>query len=156
STAIWYSCEARPYALVQFLSVVAIGLLQEMVDAPNVVGRACLVIVGGLLFYLHFTTALLALPVLAYYCVRWRHVGSLPAYRPQSLALDAFVLVLICLPATSELLDIASRRAAWAAFLQVPDFWDLVSYFPVVTYVMIGSASVVYAQRIPIPEWFEN
>lgn len=150
STAIWYSAEARPYALVQLGALGAMWLFGEMVESPTAFGRAALVLLAALLFYLHFTTALLALGALAYYVVRRVQRGEWPDYCPRLAALDGTVMLFVCLPAAGQVWEIAGRREAWAMFLQRPTPIDLAYGLPTLCYLVMPWVFVWVVQWLPI------
>ena len=57
--SIFYATEARPYALLQLLAVMHVGLTAEIVTRPNLAVCLGWVFVGAAPFHLHYTAALL-------------------------------------------------------------------------------------------------
>lgn len=114
-TSIFYSTEARPYALVELASTGALILALESL-CGGITLRAALVATLVVLFYLHYTTALYAVGLIASFLTysllaRDQERGSWKAW----LVIGG-VTALCCLPATPQLLDIAARRGNWTAF----------------------------------------
>jgi mannosyltransferase len=110
-TSIFYSTEARPYALVELLGAVSLYLAMEI--RGSVIPRIALVAAFVTLFYLHYTTALYVAAILACFLMfsvwdKNRQARHWTAW----LAIGGATL-LLCLPATFHLLDIAARRGNW-------------------------------------------
>jgi len=126
---IFYATEARPYALVQLLAAVHVGLLAELIVRPRLWLHALFVGVGAVIFHLHYTAALLFLAeigalVVRKSTVRDRDVCSGP------LALAFLAIALLCLPATPHVLAVFERRANWELFVPRPRLQDLVTLLP--------------------------
>ncbi|MCO6456300.1 MAG: glycosyltransferase family 39 protein [Pirellulaceae bacterium] len=126
---LFYAHEARPYALVQLVGVVHLSLLRRLLTAPTLAARWLWVAGGALLFYLHYTSVLLLAGEVAALAVLWCLPESRPAYRPRQLLVDLTLLVLLCLPATGQLLTIAGRREQWRPYVPQPTWASAVTGF---------------------------
>lgn len=150
--SIFYSTEARPYALLQLLAVLHIGLTLEVINRPaRWLSRARVtllrffasssrpqalarwwrqpawVALAALLFYLHYTTTLLIVTEAAFL------VASMLFFRPHRLCTflgDLALLALLCLPAIGDLQAIFAHRANWAAFVPRQPFWIALDWTP--------------------------
>jgi mannosyltransferase len=115
-TSIFYATEARPYALVELLGSVSLYLAMEAIRGGSI-SRIALVAALATLFYLHYTTALYIAALLtcffAYSVIDQR--GQAGRWKTW-LAMGGATLVL-GLPATFQLLNIASRRGNWSFFV---------------------------------------
>ena len=110
-TAVFYATEARPYALVQLLAAVHIAVFAELVSRPKRSIRALWVATAALLFYLHYTAALLIPAELAFYGLAVLICPRQITYRWKAILLDATAIGLLCLPAYGNLAAIYSHRA---------------------------------------------
>jgi hypothetical protein len=135
-TSIFYATEARPYALVELASAGALILALESLRG-GILPRAALVVALALMFYLHYTTALylggLIVSFLVYSVIAKdaRH-GDWKVW----LVIGGITFV-CCLPATSQLLDIASRRANWTSFAR--DFAAGREFIPLIVLLALWS-----------------
>ncbi len=129
-TCVEFAQEARPYALIQCLALVHVLLFWQLLSRPGGRQRVAWIVLGVLLFYLHYTALGLVLAQLAAYCVLWSVPRWRPAYRPVWLALDLGLLVLACLPATHHLLEIAARRDNWRQFVVQQRWPEVLSRYP--------------------------
>jgi uncharacterized membrane protein len=152
---IFYAQEARPYAWVQLFGLAHVYLFQRQVYQPAAARRLVLLVIGVLLFYLHYTSVLLLAAETAYYALlhtrgRWR-----PAYHWRRYLLDMAVVGLCLLPASWHLIEIAARRGNWAMFISQRPFLAVWSIFPLSTYVGIPLAVVVaaFASRSFASRW---
>jgi hypothetical protein len=140
--SVIFSCEARPYAWVQLVTVIHLYLgwqylLRGAAGArrrPNWV-RVGWITSGALLFHLHYTAALIlvaeVVALLVLQTVAFRAGSSRYTIRK----LDPLVLVLLCSPALPQLLSISQRRGAWAEFVPVPGILGLLTLLPLLVYV---------------------
>jgi mannosyltransferase len=122
---IFFATEARPYALVELLAVLHFAVLGAVIIRPSVPLRAALVLGGGLLFHLHYTTALLFPAELVAVAILKLARGQAVAYRWRDMALDAALLAALCFPATTHLQEIFGRRGNWEAFVPQPPWRDM-------------------------------
>ena len=128
--SIFYAQEARPYAAVQLLAVGHLFLLTEWLREQKLWQRIAWILSGVLLFYLHYTTALVFVPeavfLSGYFCFHRSTKRPLAVLWLINFAL----LALLCLPALSQLRDIASRRENWDAFIQPQPAVTILTVFP--------------------------
>jgi hypothetical protein len=116
-TCIFYSTEARPYALVELLAVIHVAVFAELIQRPTWELRAAFVGGAALLIHLHYTAALLIVAENCYWLFMLGKRGSALPYGWHLMVIDLSVLALLILPASGILLEIAHRRDNWAAFV---------------------------------------
>ncbi len=128
--SIFYATEARPYALLQLLAVVHVGLTAEIVTRPSLGLRLAWVFVGAVLFHLHYTAALLlateALFVIGIGVVQ----GSQAPYSWSGVLLDQALLAFLCLPAAWNVQRIFAHRENWAAFVKPKPILEALNWLP--------------------------
>lgn len=130
SQSIFFATEARPYALLQLLAVVHVGLLAEIVARPTIALRAAWVVMGALLFHLHYTAALLLVAEVLF-VVGFSAVERVPLpYSWGRAVLDQAVLGLLCLPAAMSVLHIFAKRANWAVFIEQRPLTFAINWMP--------------------------
>ena len=138
--SIFYATEARPYALVELLAVAHVAIFLELLARPSVWLRIAFVVGAGLLFHLHYTSALLIAAEIAYWLLA-RGIDADPLrYRPWWLLIDLFYLGVIAAPAAWNIAAIAARRENWERFvLQRPasDILLLLPWSAVVLFVLV-------------------
>ena len=152
--SVIFSCEARPYSCVQLMTVVHLYLgcrrLQSSLQSKWL--RAGWILTGALLFYLHYTAAL----ILVAEAVAWlalllaRSETMKKVWR--SLGIDLLGLGLLCSPALPHLAWINQRRTAWADFVSKPDLQSLLTLLPLLTYLAIPVAGMLlqrWVERVP-------
>jgi len=147
---IFYSQEARPYACVQLVGLGQLLLFWSMLTTPTRWRRVGFVAISWVLFYLHYTSALLiAGELLAYMLLAMRSPWR-PAYRPTQLVLDLGAWLLGCLPAMPHLVEIAARRTNWQLFIPRQPFWGVWTIFPLSWYVVLPAAvcSAAWGYRV--------
>ena len=173
---IFYATEARPYALVQLLAVVHIGLLAELLHSPPqsspplggkfrdpVAGyglHCAFVLIAALLFHLHYTAALLfpaeiaAVVLIATSRARGQLASQDAALAPvawTTLLCDGLVVAVLCLPATPNVLAIFERRTNWELFVPQPTLGSIVTLLPwswTAAIVLVGQASRLFRRPI--------
>jgi hypothetical protein len=128
--AIFFATEARPYALVQLLAVVHVGLFAEMAARPTAWLRIAFVAGAMLLFYLHYTAALLILAELAWWGLMGWTQPAATRYRWTQLLADLGLTAALCLPALGNLQGIFARREHWAAFVPRRPIWEVFDLLP--------------------------
>lgn len=134
--SIFYSTEARPYALVELASAGAMILALASLRG-GFLWRAALVATLVALFYLHYTTALyvagLIVSFFAYsFFAKDAERGGWKAW----LVIGGTITV-CCLPASLQLLEISARRGNWTAF--AGDFAPARVYIPLVVLLALWS-----------------
>jgi hypothetical protein len=114
---VWYSVEARVYSLVQLLSLVHLAICWRLLARPTLPLRIAAVLLAVVLFYLHYTAALLFAAELVAYGVLSVRRAWRPAYRPAQLALDCAIAALLCAPTAPHLVEIARVRENWLSIV---------------------------------------
>jgi len=172
--SVIFSCEARPYAWVQWITVVHLYLgwlrltaIDRPASRPSVRLRLAWIGTGALLFYLHYTAALiLCAEVVAWVVLRLRYRGPMARHlfdftgfefpgraitktRPgrSLVAIDLVGLALVCSPALPHLLMINHRRSNWSEFVPVPTVLSLLTLLPLLVYVGLPLASRLTQSR---------
>jgi hypothetical protein len=149
--SIFYATEARPYALIELLAVLHVAIVVELAEQPTLRLRLAFVLGAALLFYLHYTSALLVLAEIVFFALyslshreRVANAASrLRAYGFPHLILDLFLLAPLLLPAAPNLLAIYARRDNWSAFVDQKPVWSLFSLLPWSGSVLVLIAGVV-------------
>lgn len=130
---VFYSQEARVYVFVQLAGVLSVMLFVRMLDEPTWRNRAVWILSSIVLFYLHFTAALLLVAEAVAFLVLWAasRIGSryqIPGqYQPWRFAVDSGVVIVCCAAAIPQLSAIASERESWALFIERPSWVDLLT-----------------------------
>jgi len=134
--SIFYSTEARPYALVELASAGAMILAFESLSGGFLV-RAALVATLVALFYLHYTTALYIGGLIGCFLVQsFFNKDGKPSGWKVWLVIGG-ITTLCCLPAAYQLLDIAARRGNWTVFAD--DLSPAQVYIPLVVLLALWS-----------------
>jgi mannosyltransferase len=149
--AIFYATEARPYALVQLLSVIHVGLAAELFARPTRALRIGWISLAAVIFHLHYTAGLLiAAEVVAY--------GIVLALRPLEVAygwrfalLDLLIVAALCLPAAGILSAIFARRTNWAEFVAQSDIWEALLWWPTAVGGFYVLGAMISGRRATIP-----
>lgn len=119
--AVFYSQEARPYACVQLAAALHVWLLVELLDRPTWPKRLGWIACGGLLFYLHYTAALVigaeAVFVAGWLAVEARRTGRLDRVAARQWAGNLLGLIVLALPTLLHLREIYERRQNWTLFV---------------------------------------
>jgi uncharacterized membrane protein len=136
---IYYATEARPYALVELIAVAHVGLLADLLVRPRPALHVAFILLGALLFHLHYTAGLLfpaefvavALIVLL---TRNRQATAPEAQSSSASAKllfrDGLAIAALCLPAIPNLLAIFARRTNWELFVHKPTLETIVTLIP--------------------------
>jgi hypothetical protein len=152
---LFYATEARVYAMLQVLALIRLAVFVELQTAPSAARRAAYIVLAAVMLHLHYTTALLLIGEAA--CVaaltwrRWRRrLSDAPAgppsaggagaslrsaashpsalrYRPRLFLTDAFLVLLLFLPAAPHAWEVFQRRENWARFVALPTWEQLAS-----------------------------
>lgn len=141
----FYASEARIYALAQCIALVHLLIFDAMLATGKRSWRVGWVLVGWLLFYLHYTLALLVVAEVVAGSVgyRWRR-GS--AYPWRSFLIDIGAFILGCLPAWPHLRQIAARRQNWELFIERPqwqELWERVPHEQALWWLLAGWLGIV-------------
>jgi hypothetical protein len=137
---LFYSQEARPYACLQLVGLCQLLAFWRTVTAPTGRRRLVCVALSWLLFYVHYTGALLPAAELVSYAVWSLRPAWRPAYRPRQLLLDGALWLLGCLPAAPHLVAIAARRENWTMFIPRQPLHAIWTTFPLNWYVLLPAA----------------
>lgn len=150
--ANFYATEARPYALVTLVAALHVVLFAELCRRPNWLLRAAFIAGMGLLFHLHFTSALLLPAELLFWLVA-RARRLLPVrYTTRQLTLDLALIVTLWLPAAGLVGATFGRRRNWEAFVPQSPLWDLFELLPWSGAAVLVLAAVLverYAIEVP-------
>ena len=136
--AIFYAQEARPYALVQLVGLVHVGLFLVLLQRPSRRTRWAWIATGLGLYYLHYT-AILVIPA---QLVAWLLLHLRSAWRPRYGARqfigDLGLLAVGLAPSIPQLLEIAQHRSAWGLFIprEIP-LSAVLALFPLWVYLLI-------------------
>lgn len=131
--SIFFATEARPYALVQFLAAIHIGVVAELFSRPNLGLRAAFVVGAALLFYLHYTAALLICAELCFWLIVAAARPATIQYHRTMLLIDLALMSILWLPARDHVYEIFTRRANWSAFVAKIDLeepWSMFNLLP--------------------------
>lgn len=159
--AIWYSREARPYALLQLVAVLHVGLLAERLDPTKVRRPGVLwALTGALLVHLHYTGGWVLLAEL----VAWIAAASLARRGggdqgtprrpgawggwPLGLA-DVALLALLLAPLIPGVLAVAERRGQWARMVDRQPVIELALLYPWTGAILV--LCVAFAVRPVLP-----
>lgn len=160
--AIFYSQEARPYALLMFVAVVHIGQLLRTLERDDWRPRTLWVVTGALLVHLNYTAGLIllaefvALVLLAVSAARQPLCRvSLDEDRPLKWCLSCWIdivaLIVLLLPAIPGMLDVGARRDNWNTFVKPRDWYVMLQLFPwtpaIVVLIVLNSWRSAISQR---------
>ena len=129
TTCIFYASEARAYALLQFvLAWYAILVMKSDDQGFSSVLRAAL---AALSVHLQFTSLLFLLPIyltrLIYAAVSASTARSRNFF---SLGIEVGIVFVLCIPLSTQVLEIAGRGQAWSTFVPSPSIIGLWKMFP--------------------------
>lgn len=151
---VFYGQEARPYACVQLVGLAHIALFSSLLAAPTRFKRIGFIALGILLFYLHYTAALLFLAEVVSYAVLFARRSWRPKYLVWQFLIDLTVIAACLLPALPHLLEIAGRRSNWAMFVQqlplsaiILVIFPLRNYLPLLPLLVLGAAILAFRWR---------
>ncbi len=144
--AVFYAQEARPYALVQLVGLVHVGLFLALLRRPTWRLRGAWIASGWGVYYLHYTAILVVPAQLLAWCLLHVRPAWRPRYRARQLLIDGGILALGLVPSLPQVLEIGRRRSAWELFIprDVP-FGTLFSLFPLRIYLLIPLGLCVFA-----------
>ena len=133
---IYYAREARPYALVMLLGTCHVLVIYRWSQHRTVGLGVTGVLLGWLLFFTHYTAALLfPAELLALVLTQWKSPARREVLR---IALPyATLLVVGCFASWPWLRPIAARSDNWAAFVERRPLYEVLTIFPVASYVLL-------------------
>lgn len=134
---IFYAQEARPYACVQLIGMIQMGLFWWVLRHPQIRWRAAWIVATGAMFHLHYTSVLLVSGELVYYAILKWSSPRWAEYAPRQLALDLLALVVITCPAWPQVLEIAGRRHNWSLFVAQAPATGLLTLYPFWIYLWL-------------------
>lgn len=145
---LFYSLEARPYAILQLCSILQVASWIAWCHQPRSWRWwATCVATTILMFHLHYTSAILPVAE-AILLVIWQLARGILRRNAeddqQSLlwgaVLGGAVVLVGCTWPIWQIVDLYRRREAWHAFIHVPTLPDLVTVFPVLPTVGLAMA----------------
>jgi mannosyltransferase len=159
--AIYYSTEARPYALLQLLAVFHLAITAEIAARSTLRLRIAWIALAVALFYLHYTTAIVIVAAAAFLfmarLVETRRpladrVASEKGVGILEVLIDLFVVGVLCLPQLANLRHIFAHRANWAAFIAKEPIWEAIDWTPLpiwywLTLIVLCSAAAALLAR---------
>jgi mannosyltransferase len=126
---LFYSTEARPYALAQLVGVIQVACFARSYEfckrcdtstQARWSDRLAMIASSVVLFYLHYTTALLFIAeavafviMLAVMTIQSRDFVAVARRRGMNFVIDFAIVTVCCLPALPALFAIAERRQQW-------------------------------------------
>ncbi|MEE3370191.1 MAG: glycosyltransferase family 39 protein [Planctomycetota bacterium] len=150
---VFFSQEARPYALVQLVGLLQLLCFIHLSVGPSKPGLRTAFIATTLAgFYLHYTSLLLLSGELfAWVAMSRRRAGkpvsaetAEPSHRVTStgyprheLLLDGLVILIGILPACPHLWEILQRRSNWAAFIRQPGPLGMIQLLSLDVYLVL-------------------
>ena len=149
--AIFYSTEARPYAVVQLLSVIHVGLLVELIKRPQTWLRVAWIAAAAMMFHLHYTAGLLIVAEVIAYAITLAVSRPQVDYRWQSALIDLALVAALALPALPTLLEIFARRANWAEFVPQSELWEALVWWPSLAGALYWIAAIITRRTVPLP-----
>ena len=149
---IYFSGEARPYAVLQFVSIVHLALFAELLLRQHRTWTWIFwVMTGIVLFHLHCTAALIfAAEVTAY--VLLHLLRTEPKMHWAYSMIGFSIIALSMLPAAGLLSQIANRRDNWAMFVSqtrnpLTVFWKIYPLWIYSLAPLLGGAIVLAVRR---------
>ncbi len=140
--SVVFAAEARPYALVQLVSLLHVWCLLGRMGFSGEPGgrggyswRVGWLVTAVLLVMIHYTTLLLILAgMLAWWLLRFKRSHGSPI---KAWLVDHAILGLCCLPLLPHLAMVAGRRANWAQFVEIPSLLESLTLLPVAAYLAV-------------------
>lgn len=151
---VLFSAEARAYALVQLLGLIHLLLFSELLTEATWPRRIVWVVGGGLLFYLHYTAALLIAAELVAYVVLVA-TRRAPGYVWWLALMDFSATGLLWLLAREHVAEIAANREAWNLFVPPASLAGFFELFPLYAGV-VGFAILLAAGQALRPAHAEQ
>ncbi len=143
---VFYSSEARPYALVQLLGLIGVWRLSEWLAAPaasKIVRKRLPLIIWIVatvsMFYLHFTSLFAVVAQLivgSFVCIGIKTVR-------QRWIIASLIVILVCLPGLASVATLYQRSDDWHGFSSIASFAHSLR-FAVLFYVLPFLLSLVW------------
>lgn len=129
STCVYYSSEARSYALLQLvLAWLVILVTQNNVSRVEMLARA---LFAALAIHLQFTSLIFLTPIyLARMASLWMRTKDEGSQRLSSMVIEIAIIFMFTAPMALQVGEIAARGEAWATFVPKPSWQGLVQLFP--------------------------
>ena len=116
---IWYSQNARPYALALLLTMLSFLFFHSTAHAKSISHKIGYVLATSLLIYAHFVFCFIAIIQVIYliFTKGWRESFS------KTWLLPFLCIAFLCLPLTSQLISLFKRRATldWVPYVDRPN-----------------------------------
>ena len=140
--SVVFAAEARPYALVQLVSLLHVwcllgrmGLVAKSSARGGRWWRVGWLVTAVLLVMMHYTTLLLIFAgMLAWWLLRFKRSHGSPI---KAWLVDHAIFGLCCLPLLPHLAMVAGRRANWAQFVEIPSLLGSLTLLPVAAYLAV-------------------
>jgi hypothetical protein len=147
SLSIFYATEARPYALLQLLTVTHLAIAAEISKSTTYRLRVAWIALGTAMFYVHFTAAILIAVEASFLffarlmqirrsiaegIVIGRNIGISDAL------IDVTIVGGLCLPQLANLRHVFAHRANWAIFVEKEPLWIALDWTPLPPWLWAG------------------
>ena len=156
---LWFSQEARPYALLQLLALLHVFAFSQLVARPSEETakprtdqkwlRLALILGAIALFYLHYTSVLLLVAeAVAYLCLAAWKRGRMK-YRWHAASIDLGLIAAAMLPATRHVWQIGLHRDRWSLFIEQRPALEMLVVFALDVYIVLPLilVAVVFAAQ---------
>jgi len=134
---IYFSLEARPYAMVQLVGLVQLATFWQLLRQDSARRRTLWVGNSILLFHLHYTAGWILFAEWAGWL--WLSRRGV-AYQWKQMAIDLTLIGAGCCLALPHVMAVAERRELWSAFVIAESPTRMFSLFPQTTLVAIALA----------------
>jgi mannosyltransferase len=145
--SVWYSQEARVYALVQVVALAQLASLWRVAHSPGIGSRMLCVALSALLFYLHYTTALFLIAVAIILITAKVIAKERLAYRWKQMAIDAGAVALLVAPCLWQLREIAAARGNWISVVPRKSPLEALALFPLAP---LGAALLIVVATVAL------
>ena len=132
---IYFSREARPYALVMVLALCQVQRFLARWVRPTWKNRLGWIGLTCVLFYTHYTSLLLLPAEVAFLITFYATGRTKPSRRGFAWAIDLMAVALGCAVALPHLNAVGARRQDWAQFVEQVPWTRIGSLFPCSLYV---------------------
>ena len=134
-TAIYYSLEARPYALIQLFALVHFVLFLDYIRQRSLKSALLVAMSAAVLFYLHYTSAILIMVDGLLLIMSWVR-GPAPTRKElRSLAVAGALFTIVVMPAIARIVYLLSNKGVLVV-QSPPAFADTFSRFFMSSYVI--------------------